>query len=85
MSAPRRIAILSSAGGGGAGIAARRLADVLNATGRHVAHFIDIDTLGEAVPQSVSPQASLTNHGLSDTHFTLERHARLAGRHAGRL
>lgn len=72
MNAPKRIAVLSSAGGGGAGIAARRMADALSADGSMQADFIDIATLGETVPQSVSPHGSFSNHAISDTHFTVE-------------
>lgn len=72
MSDGKRIAVLSSAGGGGAGIAARRMADALTATGPHIADFIDIASIGEAVAPSISPQDSLTNHTISDTHFTVE-------------
>ena len=68
-----RVAILSSAGGGGAGIAARRFADALVSTGAYQADFIDIAALGDHVPQTVSPQDNLNNHTISDTHFTLER------------
>lgn len=72
MSKAKRIAVLSSAGGGGAGIAARRMAEAVSASDTMQADFIDIATLGEAVPQSISPQDSLTNHTISDTHFTVE-------------
>lgn len=72
MSKVKRIAVLSSAGGGGAGIAARRMAEAVSSSDTMQADFIDIATLGEAVPRSVSPQDSLTNHTISDTHFTVE-------------
>lgn len=72
MSAVKRVAVLSSAGGGGAGIAARRMANAVSGSATMEADFIDIATLGEAVEQSISPQDSLTNHTISDTHFTVE-------------
>lgn len=72
MMSGKRIAILSSAGGGGGGIAAQRMADAIDAGGWHQSEFIDINSLGEALPQSVSPQRSLTNNTISDTHFTVE-------------
>ncbi|MCT4577700.1 glycosyltransferase [Donghicola sp.] len=68
----KRIAVLSSAGGGGGGIAAKRMANAIDAGGRHRSEFIDIKSIGEALPQSVSPQKSLTNNIISDTHFTVE-------------
>ena len=67
-----RIAVVSSAPNGGAGIAAARLAAALAASGRMQADFIDIATLGETLPEAVSPEGSLSNRALSDTHFTLE-------------
>jgi len=72
MSAVKRIAVLSSAGGGGAGIAARRMANAVSGSATMEADFIDIATLGESVSQSISPQDSLTNNTISDTHFTVE-------------
>ncbi|THD76937.1 glycosyltransferase [Thalassobius vesicularis] len=72
MSDAKRIAVLSSAGGGGAGIAALRMARALSSSDTMQADFIDIATLGEAVSQSISPQDSFTNHTISDTHLTVE-------------
>lgn len=69
---PLRIAVLSSASAGGAGIAASRAAEALNGSGRFHADFIDIKTLGQKVPESVSPEGSLTNRKISDTYFTVE-------------
>ena len=76
MSDIKRVAILSSAGGGGAGIAARRFADALNASGgpsgMAKADFIDIASIGQPVPDTVSPMRNFSNHTISDTHFTVE-------------
>lgn len=72
MTMAKRIAIMSSAGGGGAGIAARRMADAINASGENTADFIDIAVLGEAVSNSISIADSVSNHTISDTHFTVE-------------
>lgn len=67
-----RIAVVSSAPNGGAGIAAARLAAALAGSGRMAADFIDIATVGESLPQAVCPADSLSNRRLSDTHFTVE-------------
>lgn len=69
---PLSVAVLSSASGGGAGIAARRLAEALTARPGMQADFIDIAGLGEALPQEVAPHESYSARTLSDTHFTLE-------------
>jgi glycosyltransferase involved in cell wall biosynthesis len=67
------IAILSSASGGGAGIAAKRLSAALAAhSGCHV-DFIDGQMLGEYVPLDVAPQSNYSNGTISDTHFTYEQ------------
>ncbi|MEL6451585.1 MAG: glycosyltransferase [Pseudomonadota bacterium] len=73
MSDAKKIAIMSSAGGGGAGIAARRLTDAINENGPHSADFIDIAVLGEGLPLSVCVADSFSNHTISDTHFTVEK------------
>ena len=66
------VAILSSAPVGGAGIAARRLADALLAhTGLDV-DFLDGATLGEFLPDDVAPKASYSNQIVSDVHFSVE-------------
>ncbi len=65
------VAVLSSAPHGGAGIAARRLADALSAHGA-ACDFIDIDALGESVPEDARPSRSFSNRTLTDTHFTVE-------------
>ncbi|WP_226581706.1 glycosyltransferase [Acuticoccus sediminis] len=71
MTRPASIAVLSSAPHGGAGIAARRLADALAATGASC-DFIDIETLGESVPEDARPSRSFSNRTISDAHFTVE-------------
>lgn len=67
-----RVAILSSAGGGGAGIAARRLAEALNAHEAFQADFLTREEMGGVLPEDVAPMRSMTNHKLSDTHYTME-------------
>lgn len=66
------VAILSSASGGGAGIAAKRLSDGLNSTGAYRADFIDVNLLGESVPPTVCLPGNLSNHKHTNTHFTAE-------------
>lgn len=68
----RNVAVLSSAPNGGAGIAARRIADAINTSGFLQADFVDIMSLGQGVPQSVSPSGSFSNQQISDTYFTCE-------------
>jgi glycosyltransferase involved in cell wall biosynthesis len=67
-----KIAVLSSATGGGAGIAASRVADALRDHGRHEVHLADISALG-ALVDDVSPQVNVSNGRLSNTHFTADR------------
>ena len=69
---PASVAVLSSASGGGAGIAAHRLAEALSAHPGLAADFLDIPTLGGPLPQDAAPHASLSARTVSDTHFTLE-------------
>jgi glycosyltransferase involved in cell wall biosynthesis len=72
VSPARAVAVLSSASGGGAGIAAHRLTQALAGRPGIAADFIDIAALGEALPQDAAPQQSFSARTLSDTHFTLE-------------
>lgn len=72
MSEHKTVAILSSAAGGGAGIAAQRMANAINIVSKHSADFIDLSALGEASPSTVSPTGSYTNNSISDTHFSVE-------------
>lgn len=67
-----RVAILSSASGGGAGIAASRICKALNVRPDYAVDFVDIGVLGEALPEGVSPQISASNRQKTDTHFTIE-------------
>lgn len=67
-----RIAILSSATGGGGGIAATRMAEALNRQPGIEAEFLSSEELGGLLPGAVAPGISLSNRKLSDTHFTLE-------------
>lgn len=66
-----RIAILSCATGGGAGIAAKRLADVLAGRDDLSCDFIDATMLG-GLPEEAIHDGSATNRMVSDTHFTAE-------------
>lgn len=66
------IAILSSASAGGAGIAASRLADAMQAHASRPVHFINSAGLGGVLPQDVAKQTSYSNHSISSTHFSYE-------------
>ncbi len=66
-----KIAVLSSASAGGAGIAAYRIYEALKKA-NHEADFIDINTLNGAVSLEVSPQVSATNKKITNTHFTVD-------------
>ena len=67
-----RVAIVSSASGGGAGIAAVRVARALEAHAGVEVHFVDVGAIGPVAPE-VSPQRSYTNGRISNTQFTGER------------
>lgn len=67
-----KVAVLSSASGGGAGIAARRVVTALNCCDGIEADFIDIAVLGEPVPEDAAPRQNMNNGRWSDTHFTVE-------------
>jgi glycosyltransferase involved in cell wall biosynthesis len=66
-----KVAILSSAPAGGAGIAAYRIYEALKENTKFSIDFIDIALLGE-VPHDVSPTYSGTNNRISNTHFTID-------------
>ncbi len=66
-----KIAILSSAPAGGAGIAAWRIYSALKENTDHEIDFLDISLFGE-VAHDVSPTVSGTNNKLSNTHFTID-------------
>lgn len=68
----KRIAILSSASGGGAGIAAKRVHDALCEHSGAEVDFVDMASLGERLPDDVSRPKSMSNRKISDTHFTIE-------------
>lgn len=72
IAAPRRVAVLSSAHWGGAGIAARRLAEALATRDDLAVEMIDVARLRETVPPAVAPPQSFTNNRMSDVHFTVE-------------
>ena len=69
---PLKVAVLSSASGGGAGIAARRLTDALNLSEEVQADFLDMVALGERMPDDAAPPGNMSNRKMTDTHFTVE-------------
>jgi glycosyltransferase involved in cell wall biosynthesis len=66
-----RIAVVSSASAGGAGIAARRTANALVAMDDCEIAFVDVDSIG-AVPAAISPQRNVSNGSISNTQFTAD-------------
>jgi glycosyltransferase involved in cell wall biosynthesis len=66
-----KLAILSSAPAGGAGIAAYRIYEALKENTNFEIDFIDIGLMGE-VPHDVSPTFSGSNNRISNTHFTID-------------
>jgi glycosyltransferase involved in cell wall biosynthesis len=69
---PLKVAVLSSAAGGGAGIAARRVTDALNLSDDISADFIDMVALGGRMPDDAAPPGNMSNRRMTDTHFTVE-------------
>lgn len=69
--APVKIAILSSASAGGAGIAAFRIYQAFVANSEHEVDFFDMITLGQ-VNIEVSPTDSASNGKITNTHFTID-------------
>ena len=69
---PMKVAVLSSASGGGAGIAAQRVTDALNLSSSVEADFLDMVALGGRVPDDAAPPGNMSNRRISDTHFTVE-------------
>ena len=67
-----KVAVLSSASGGGAGIAAKRVTDALNLSSSVEADFLDMVALGGRVPDDAAPPGNMSNRRISDTHFTVE-------------
>jgi glycosyltransferase involved in cell wall biosynthesis len=69
-----RLAILTSATGGGAGIAAKRVFNAIQATlgPEHSIELIDMQSLGEAVFADVASHSGGSNKVFSDTHYTVE-------------
>ncbi|WP_333873161.1 glycosyltransferase [Methylobacter sp.] len=72
MKSHTKIAILSSASGGGAGIAAKRMCDALSQLEEYSADFIDIAATCEVLPDTVTLTESASNRVFTDTHFTAE-------------
>ncbi len=66
-----KIAVLSSASAGGAGIAAYRIFEALSIHQNHSVDFFDMSILGHASIE-VSPHASATNREITNTHFTTD-------------
>lgn len=81
----RRLAILSSASGGGAGIAARRLWSALSGHPGLQPDFIDIATLGHALPGTVVLPGSASRRQETDTHYTAELPGHVRGWMVGLL
>jgi glycosyltransferase involved in cell wall biosynthesis len=69
--APVKIAILSSASAGGAGIAAYRIYQAFVTISGHEVDFFDMTSLGQ-VNIEVSPTDSATNGKITNTHFTID-------------
>jgi glycosyltransferase involved in cell wall biosynthesis len=69
-----KIAILTSATGGGAGIAAKRVFNAIQATlgPEHTIELINMQSLGEAVFADVASHSGGSNKLFSDTHYTVE-------------
>lgn len=67
-----RVAILTSAPGGGAGIAAMRLYSALEEYPGCEPTLFDIEALGGPVPSDAAIPHSLSNQRLTNTHFTIE-------------
>ncbi|SFU17881.1 glycosyltransferase [Sedimentitalea nanhaiensis] len=70
--APIRIAVLSSADGGGGGLAAHRMATALNTQPGVQADFLSRRELGGILPPEVAPPRSMSNRQMTNTHFTVE-------------
>lgn len=68
----RRIAVLSSAGQGGAGLAARRMARALTGQPGLTVDFLDGPRLGGLLPPQVAPTANMSNNRLTNTLFSIE-------------
>jgi glycosyltransferase involved in cell wall biosynthesis len=66
-----KIAILSSASAGGAGIAAYRIYQAFCETTDHEVDFFDMHALGQ-VDLEVSPTDSASNEKITNTHFTID-------------
>ncbi len=66
-----KIAVLSSASGGGAGIAAYRIYEALSAIDGNVVDFFDSETIGN-IDQKISPPISATNKKITNTHYTID-------------
>lgn len=69
---PLKLAILSSAPGGGAGIAATRLYRALRGLPDCEASLIDIASVGGPLSPDVALPRSLSNRRLTNTHYTIE-------------
>jgi len=67
-----KIAILSSASAGGAGIAAYRIYQALKEKSEHEVDFFDISTFMEVVNEKVSLPVSGSNKKYTNTHFTID-------------
>lgn len=70
----KKYAVLTSATGGGGGIAAKRVyIAIKNSLSENESiELIDIETLGGALPYDVTPHQGGSNKKFSDTHYTVE-------------
>ena len=66
-----KICILSSASGGGGGIAAKRVFEAIESVHTDKVDFLTMQELG-SINQSISPQLSGSNNIKYNTHFTIE-------------
>lgn len=67
-----KIAVLSSASAGGAGIAAYRVYKALSDQTDHEVQFFDMASFGEGVSADVSPAITASNSKITNTHFTID-------------
>lgn len=55
------------------------MCDALNSTDAYQADFIDVNLIGESIPQSVCLPGNSSNHKFTNTHFTAERQGFVRG------
>lgn len=67
-----KVAILSSASGGGAGIAAYRVYEALSELGQCEVDFYDVQRLSETMDKNISLQHNASNNFYTNTLFTID-------------